>query len=62
MLNYLDILDRANNGPYIAEANWDLEKIAMTTRRLVKKYKLTWDKTDLVTDDASLSEAIFNAG
>ncbi|MEP7133638.1 MAG: monomethylamine:corrinoid methyltransferase [Chloroflexota bacterium] len=62
MLNYLDILDRANSGPYIAEQNWDLEKVAMTTRRLVKKYKLTWDKNDLVTDDASLSEAIFSAG
>jgi len=62
MLNYLDILDRANNGPYISEENWDLEKIAMTTKRLVKKYKLDWDKNDLVTDDASLSKAIFEAG
>ena len=62
MLNYLDILDRTNTGPYLAEENWDLEKVAMTTRRLVKKYKLTWDKNDLVTDDASLSEAIFKAG
>ena len=62
MLNYLDILDRANSGPYLAEENWDLEKVAMTTRRLVKKYKLDWDKNDLVTDDASLSEAIYKAG
>ena len=62
MLNYLDILDRAHNGPYITEENWDLEKIAMTTKRLVKKYKLEWDKNCLVTDDASLSEAIWNAG
>ena len=62
MLNYLDILDRAHNGPYISEENWDLEKIAMTTKRLVKKYKLEWDKTCLVTDDPSLSEAIWNAG
>jgi methylamine--corrinoid protein Co-methyltransferase len=62
MLNYLDLLDRAHNGPYISEENWDLEKIAMTTKRLVKKYKLEWDKNDLVTDDPSLSEAIWNAG
>ena len=62
MLNYLEILDRANTGPYLAEENWDLEKVAMTTKRLVKKYKLEWNKEDLVTDDASLSEAIFNAG
>jgi hypothetical protein len=61
-LNYLDILDRAHNGHYISEENWDLDKIAMTTKRLVKKYKLEWDKNDLVTEDASLSEAIWNAG
>jgi methylamine---corrinoid protein Co-methyltransferase len=62
MLNYLDILDRAHNGPYISEENWDLEKIAMTTRRLVKKYKLEWDRNNIVTDDPSLSECIFKAG
>jgi methylamine--corrinoid protein Co-methyltransferase len=62
MLNYLEILDRANTGPYLAEENWDLEKVAMTTKRLVKKYKLEWNKNELVTDDASLSEAIYNAG
>ncbi len=39
MLNYLEILDRAHTGPYITEENWDLEKIAMTAKRLVKKYK-----------------------
>ncbi len=62
MLNYLEILDRANTGPYLAEENWDLEKVAMTTKRLVKKYKLEWNKEELVTDDPALSEAIFNAG
>lgn len=62
MLNYLDILDRAHNGPYISEENWDLEKIAMTTKRLVKKYKLEWDRNNIVTDDPSLSECIFKAG
>ncbi|HEU0294678.1 MAG TPA: monomethylamine:corrinoid methyltransferase, partial [Anaerolineales bacterium] len=62
MLNYLDILDRAHNGPYISEENWDLDKIAMTTKRLVKKYKIAWDANCLVTDDAALSEAIWKAG
>ena len=62
MLNYLDILDRAHSGPYISEENWDLEKIAMTAKRLVKKHKLEWDRNCLVTDDPALSEAIWNAG
>ncbi|HNB36887.1 MAG TPA: monomethylamine:corrinoid methyltransferase, partial [Anaerolineales bacterium] len=62
MLNYLEILDRANDGTYLTEENWDLEKVAMTARRLVKKYKLEWNKDELVTDDAQLSEAIWKAG
>jgi methylamine--corrinoid protein Co-methyltransferase len=62
MLNYLEILDRANNGPYLTEENWDLDKVAMTTKQLVKKYKLEWNPSELVTDDASLSECIYKAG
>jgi len=62
MLNYLEILDRANDGPYLTEENWDLEKVAMTTKRLVKKYKIEWNPKEIVTDDPALSEAIFKAG
>ena len=62
ILNYLDIMDRANNGPYISEANWDLEKVAMTTMKLVRKYKLDWDPEVIVPDDPGLADAIFEAG
>jgi methylamine--corrinoid protein Co-methyltransferase len=62
ILNYLDILDRAKEGPYITEENWDLEKVAMTTMQLVEKYKLTWDPEQIVTDDPGLADAIFEAG
>jgi methylamine--corrinoid protein Co-methyltransferase len=62
MLNYLEILDRANHGPYITEENWDLEKVAMTTMRLVEKYKLTWNPEEIVTDDPGLADAVFEAG
>ncbi len=62
ILNYLDIIDRANNGPYISEENWDLEKIAMTTMELVSKYKLEWNPEEIVTDDPGLADTIFEAG
>ncbi|HEY5574601.1 MAG TPA: monomethylamine:corrinoid methyltransferase [Anaerolineales bacterium] len=62
ILNYLDILDRANSGPYITEENWDLEKVAMTTMRLVDKYKLAWDPEEIVTDNPGLADAVFEAG
>ena len=49
-------------GEYITEENWDLEKVAATARRLVKKYRLTWDRNQVVTDDPSLADAIYQAG
>jgi methylamine--corrinoid protein Co-methyltransferase len=62
MLNYLEILDRANTGPYISEENWDLEKVAMTARRLVKKYKVEYDPNEVVTSDPAIADAIYRAG
>jgi len=62
MLNYLEILDRAQDGPYITEEDWDLDKVAMTTAKIVRKYKLAWDPEDIITDDPGLADAIFEAG
>ena len=62
MSDFLEILERSNEGEYITEENWDLEKVATTARRLVKKYHLEWDRTQVVTDDPSLADAIYQAG
>jgi len=60
--NYLEIIDRANTGPYITEENWDLEKVALTTASLVEKFNLKWDPNDIVTGDGALADSIFDAG
>jgi len=60
--NYLEILDRASQGEYLAETDWDLQRVALTTQKLVKKYKLEWDPQQIVTDDPGLADAIFDAG
>ena len=62
MSDFLEILERSNTGEYITEENWDLDKVATTARRLVKKYRLEWDRTQVVTDDPSLADAIYQAG
>ncbi len=62
LLSYQEIMDRANNGPYTTEENWDLEKVAMTTMRLVDKYGLTWDPEVIVPDDEGMIDAVFEAG
>jgi methylamine--corrinoid protein Co-methyltransferase len=62
MFNYHEIMDRARNGPYVSEEDWDLTKVAMATRKLVRKYKLTWNPEEIVTDDPGLADTIFEAG
>lgn len=62
IVDYFDVLDRANNGPYLAEEEWDLEQVAMTTQKLVQKYGLDWDPNRIVTDDPGLADAVFEAG
>ena len=62
MLNYLEFLDRANQGDYLSEENWDLEKVSMATRRLVRKYKLAWDPNQVIPNDPGLADAVFAAG
>jgi methylamine--corrinoid protein Co-methyltransferase len=62
MSDFLEILERSNEGEYITEENWDLEKVATTARRLVKNYRLEWDRSQVVTDDPSLADAVYQAG
>src|SRR4030066_801769 len=62
MSDYLEILERSNTGEYITEENLDLEKVVATSRRLVKKYGLQWDRNQVVSDDPSLADAIYQAG
>jgi methylamine--corrinoid protein Co-methyltransferase len=62
MADFLEILERSNTGNYISEEDWDLEKVVFTARRLVRKYRLEWDRNQIVTDDPSLADAIYQAG
>lgn len=62
MIDYLDLLDRAQKGTYITEDEWDLEKVASTTQEIVQKFNLTWDSEKIITDDSGLADAVFEAG
>lgn len=62
IFSYHDIMDRARTGPYMSEEDWDLKKVAMTTRKLVKQYELKWHPHEIVTDDPGLADAVFEAG
>ncbi len=55
-------LDLSNRGEYLDEETWDLERVAQTTRQMVKKYGITWNPEKPIPHDPNLLESIFHAG
>lgn len=62
MMDYGEILERAEGGPQISKQDWDFERVVMTTRELVKQYDIRWDREQVVPDDPQLADRVFEAG
>lgn len=60
-VSLLEIMDRSQSGKTIKKNDWDYEGVVMTTRDLVKKYEIYWDKEKIVLDDTNLIDHIFQA-
>jgi methylamine--corrinoid protein Co-methyltransferase len=56
------VLDLSTSGEYLDEETWDLERVAITTRQMVKKYSISWDPLNPIPSDPNLLESIFHAG
>jgi len=60
---YLSILDKADNGPYIEERDWDRNYIQKPIIEILDKYKITWKRDQYwVSYDDSLADRVFEAG
>lgn len=55
-------LDLSNQGDYLEEESWDLERVATSTRQIVRKYGITWHPERLILDDPKILAIIFQAG
>jgi methylamine--corrinoid protein Co-methyltransferase len=61
-LDYLSLLDRFETGQPMQKDQWDIDQVALTTRELVRKYGLAWDKQTIVPDNPDLADWVFQAG
>ena len=63
-ISFLDVLDRAHEGPYCAEHDWDVKVIPGTAKRVLKKYELqgTCDCENPINCDDSLADRFWEAG
>jgi methylamine--corrinoid protein Co-methyltransferase len=60
--DYLQIIDRFETGQPMEKDHWDVDQIVLTTRELVRKYHLAWDKNEVIPDDPDLADRVFQAG
>ncbi len=59
---FLELIERAQSGPLMKKEAWDLEKVAIPTRRLVKKYGIHWDPQEVIPLDPEMGQKVFQAG
>lgn len=57
----LDILDKAEQGPIMDEKEFD-NLVSKTTRALLKKHELSYDKKDAILMDDEVADRFFKAG
>jgi methylamine--corrinoid protein Co-methyltransferase len=60
-VNYLELIERAQTGPAIHKDEWDFEKVALTTRSLVKKYQIQWKPEIVIPNDPDMADRVFQA-
>jgi methylamine--corrinoid protein Co-methyltransferase len=64
MIPFIEILNRAHNGPYCTIRDWNIKVIAEKSRRIVEEHGLkgTYDPENLVNTDDGLADEFFEAG
>ncbi|MCL4562969.1 MAG: monomethylamine:corrinoid methyltransferase [Chloroflexi bacterium] len=62
MQDYLELIERFDTGARMSKEDWDFDAITMTTRNLVKKYRLSWEPDVVIPNDPDLVDRIFQAG
>lgn len=61
MVNFYEILRRAEEGPYVKENEFDM-KLFQTATKLGKEYGLKFDQNIIVTADDKMADAVFEGG
>ena len=61
MLNFLDIYERTLEGPIMSEQDFDMKVFIPTLRRVIKEYRIRYDKENPVPSDDAGADNLFHA-
>ena len=62
MISFFEIVERALNGPYYSEKDFDMKIMVPKVRVIVKKYDIRYDPETPIPDDDKLADDVFQAG
>jgi methylamine--corrinoid protein Co-methyltransferase len=62
MVNLIEIMDRALEGPFTLENDFDLNIFVPKLREVVKKYEIKYDPENPLSCDDDLADRVFKAG
>ena len=62
MVDFIEVMRRSENGPYIEERDFDIEVVFKTGRDLAKRYGLSYDRKQLITLNPEIADIAFRAG
>jgi methylamine--corrinoid protein Co-methyltransferase len=60
-INMKEILHRAETGPFCLEKDFDLKILIPEVRRVIKEYEIKFDPENIIPNDNSLADDVFNA-
>ena len=61
MLNFLDVYERALQGPIMSERDFDMKVFIPALRQVVKEYGIEYDQANPLPSDDDLADNLFNA-
>jgi methylamine---corrinoid protein Co-methyltransferase len=62
MTRLLDVIDRAYNGPFVDEKEFDLKYVAHGVAQALKKYGIKFNKEQIIQHDDDLNDRLWQAG
>ena len=62
MVNLIEIIDRALEGPFTSETDFDLKIFVPKLREVIKKYEIKYDPENPLSCDDDLADRVFKAG
>ena len=61
-VDFMEVIRRTESGPYTEERDFDIEVVFKTTKALIDRYEIGYDRNELITLDPGMADAAFNAG